>query len=77
MKFWRKSISRISLKGKGDNDGRVLDILFDDDAGRIVFEEMCDSFYAIELPPDQAKAALLEAVEWIDKVAGAGEADAK
>lgn len=74
LKYWKFEESggsyrrdRIELIDKEDEVGwnRVLQIGIDRNTGDIVFEENCDNYFRVYLPPQQAIEALEEAIAWI------------
>ena len=70
MKYWREGEadqSRLIGISLIDGDyGRVLSLSLDKD-GEIIFTEECDGYYNVVLSKEDAKAALQEAIDWIDK----------
>lgn len=51
----------ISLNGAGN---RILSLQKNGDS--IIFQEECDDCFSVEMSKEDAKKALLEAIEWID-----------
>jgi len=69
MKYWvegtadQSHLIGISLLDNGYDN--VLSLSVED--GKIVFTEECDGYYNVVLSKEDAKAALQEAIDWIDK----------
>lgn len=68
MKFWTPvggpQFPGIHLNPEKDSWPRVLEITILDD-GDVGFGELCDEVFAFYLKPDDAIAALEEAISWI------------
>ena len=69
MKYWRKAKVENGYGSVGisfnDEEGRIVSLSRSD--GFIVFMEECDGHFSHKLTKEDAKAALLEAIDWIDR----------
>ena len=74
MQFWKQEPQAyypqysdvLHLFGVEKEHPRVLGIYADRNTGNIIFGEQCDDYFSVTLTPEQAKAALLEAIAWIE-----------
>ena len=74
MQFWKEEPQAfypqysdvLHLRGVEEEHPCVLGMYTDRDTGNIIFAEQCDGYYSVEMTPEQAKAALLEAIAWVE-----------
>lgn len=60
----RAGIGLILLDG---DRNRIVSLMKEPD-GTVTFREECDGYFCVTMPKDEAKKALVEALEWIDEV---------
>lgn len=58
-----KSYRHLVLLDEHGVEARIVSLTFGE--GRLIFIEECDANFAVEMTPDDAIAALQEAIDWI------------